>query len=252
MKIYERVVIDMATLEVVEESAFEHEGPVSECKGGGGSSTTTTVDKEYNRRLAAVAERETDMAEGFYDFWMNNNAELERAKINANMDLLPLQTDLQKDQIASERELLPGKTELGLQQIEAAQELLPGQTAAKKSANELATAQNTASLGLLPAKTEAAGQYLDQAVQGVNVQDRMGKATASMAHQYKDAGAMLRRQAGRMGSNPASGRLVSAMNSMNLDRAKNVGLAQEQARRSAEDENFNRLQGAANFGLPVK
>lgn len=38
MKIYDRVVIDMETLEVIEEDSFEYEGPVALCGGGGGSS----------------------------------------------------------------------------------------------------------------------------------------------------------------------------------------------------------------------
>lgn len=39
MKIYETIVIDMATMEVVSEVSYEYEGPVSECKGGGGGSS---------------------------------------------------------------------------------------------------------------------------------------------------------------------------------------------------------------------
>lgn len=44
MKIYEKIVIDMATGETIEEQAYEYAGPVAELKGGKGSvpSTTTT------------------------------------------------------------------------------------------------------------------------------------------------------------------------------------------------------------------
>jgi hypothetical protein len=38
MKVYNKVVIDMNTLEVIEEDSYEYEGPVALCKGGGGAS----------------------------------------------------------------------------------------------------------------------------------------------------------------------------------------------------------------------
>ena len=39
MKIYEEIVIDMTTMEVVSEVSYEYEGEVAECKGGGGGSS---------------------------------------------------------------------------------------------------------------------------------------------------------------------------------------------------------------------
>ena len=39
MKIYTKVVIDMETLETVEEESFEYEGPIAECGGSGGGSS---------------------------------------------------------------------------------------------------------------------------------------------------------------------------------------------------------------------
>lgn len=39
MKIYEEIVIDMTTMEVVSEVSYEYKGPVAECKGGGGGSS---------------------------------------------------------------------------------------------------------------------------------------------------------------------------------------------------------------------
>ncbi len=251
MKIYEKVVLDMTQdhLPVIEEVSFKYEGDVAECKGGGGGSSSS-VDTAYNSRLASIYETQTEWGQGFYDFWQRNNAGYEAAKIDANMGLIPHQTQLQKEQISSERQLLPGQTQLGLSQIKAAQDILPGQTAAAQSANKLATARNTASLGLLPQQTDVTRQYLKQAHSGVDINDRMGKAAATMAHRYKDAGNILTRQMGRMGNSPSSGKLVAAMNDLNMNKARGIALAQEQARASAESENFNRLQGAAGLGLP--
>jgi hypothetical protein len=39
MKIYEEIVFDMSTMEVVSEVSYEYDGPVAECKGGGGGSS---------------------------------------------------------------------------------------------------------------------------------------------------------------------------------------------------------------------
>lgn len=51
MKVYDKVVFSMDSLEVVEESFQEYDGEIAECKGGGSS-----VDKAYNARMAALSE----------------------------------------------------------------------------------------------------------------------------------------------------------------------------------------------------
>lgn len=216
---------------------------------GDGAKSSDTIDKEYNSRMADIADQQQDMAQGYYDFWMNNNAGLEQQKIAANKGLIQPQTDLQKAQIA------------------ASQDVLPTQTAAQKSSYELQTAQNKAGLGLVDKQTafageqlnsklgligkttQAANKFLDQSIAGVNVEDRMGKATASVAHQFKDAAGSTARQMGRMGGNPSSARMVNSMNNLNTSRAKATALGKETARTNAEDENYKRLSGATGFGL---
>ena len=42
MKVYTKVVIDMDSLDVLEEENFDYEGLIAECKGGGGGTTTKT------------------------------------------------------------------------------------------------------------------------------------------------------------------------------------------------------------------
>lgn len=248
MKIYSKVVIDMNSLEVVETVAEEYDGLVAECKSTG-ASTTSSYDPAYNDRMATIAESQQDMAQGYYDFWMENNADYEKAKIDANMQLIPAQTDYQKAELSS------------------AMGLLPAQTDAQKSGFELQTAQNQANLGLVgkqtelssakldqalglvPAQTEAAHQFYDAATKGVNIEDRMGKAGASVAHSYKDAGNQLARGLSRMGASPNSGQLVNAMTNLNMDKAKSTALAKEQARSNGENENYARLKDAMGFGL---
>ena len=88
VKIYERVVIDMATGAELEAEAQEWRGEVMLCGGGG---STNTVDKEYNRRLAAVQERSQDISDAYFKFWQENNAPLEAAKAAAELENVPAQ-----------------------------------------------------------------------------------------------------------------------------------------------------------------
>ncbi|WP_027179818.1 hypothetical protein [Maridesulfovibrio bastinii] len=216
---------------------------------GGGQTTTSSYDKEYNARMATIAEEQQKMGQGFYDFWMDNNAGMEQAKIEANKELIPLQTELGKKQLAASQDVLPSQTsaqkssyELQAAQNEAGLGLVGKQT-------ELAGAQLDSRLGLLPKTTQAADKFLNQSLTGVNVADRMGQATASVAHQFKDAAASTARQMGRMGSNPSSARMADTMSNLNMQRAKATAFGKETARRNAEDENYKRLSQATSFGL---
>jgi len=88
MRIYDHVVIDLATGETLEERSAEYTGPVSECKGGGSSSTTNTVDYAYNNRMATIAEQQQGMAQDYFDFWKSDYKPLEQAQIQANLDMV--------------------------------------------------------------------------------------------------------------------------------------------------------------------
>ena len=64
MKIYNKLIVDIETGDSIYEDSFEYNGEVSECKGG--STTTNTQDKAYNKRMAAIAERQQAMAEEYF------------------------------------------------------------------------------------------------------------------------------------------------------------------------------------------
>jgi len=51
MKIYSKVVVNMETLQVVEEESFEYRGPIAECKGGGGGSSGQVDFPLYMKRI---------------------------------------------------------------------------------------------------------------------------------------------------------------------------------------------------------
>ena len=122
MKIYTMVHIDMATGETIEENYFEWNGPVDFCKGGGGSSTTNTVDYAYNARMAALSEEQQAWARDYYNMWQQYQKPYEIAQTQANMEMLPLETELYKQQLTAAKDLLP-------QQTAAAQKFLTSPTA---------------------------------------------------------------------------------------------------------------------------
>jgi hypothetical protein len=93
MKTYNKLVYDLKTGDIVEESFFEYDGIIAECKGGGGS-TTNTQDPEYNKRMAAIAEAQQAMAEEYFQYWKTDFKPFEREQIAAQRELLPGQTAL--------------------------------------------------------------------------------------------------------------------------------------------------------------
>lgn len=115
--IYSRVVFDMGTGAILEQEGFWWEGPVAECKGGGGGSTVNSVDYAYNARMATIAEEQNQWARDYYGVWQQYYKPYEIAQTQANMQLLPLETNLYKSQLESAQKLLP-------QQTEAAQKFL--------------------------------------------------------------------------------------------------------------------------------
>lgn len=109
MKIYNKIVIDIKSGDVVFEDSFEHDGEVLEFKSGG-STSTTSIDYGYNSRLATIAEQQQGMANEYFDYWKKNQQPLETAQSEAALSLLPGQTALTKAQMDSQMSLLPQQT----------------------------------------------------------------------------------------------------------------------------------------------
>jgi len=95
MKIYDHVIIDIATQEVEYEDSFEYEGPIVHCGGGGSSTTINSIDEVYNARMAGISEKELGMAEEYFRFWQDSYKPMEQAQIDANMAIIPQRTALQ-------------------------------------------------------------------------------------------------------------------------------------------------------------
>ena len=229
MKIYTEVVIDMRSMSEISSESYEHDGDISLCKGG--SSSTTTVDKAYNARLAAIQERQQNIADQYFKYWEEYQKPYEILQTQSNTQLLPLETETAKQQ-----QILAGK------QAQAGQELLPLQTDAAKAQLQ----DSIETLGMAkPVKTN----FFQQAAQGVDVQGRMGMAQADVAKGFQDAQAETNMAMSRMGVNPTSGRFAAAGASKDLAKAAAVAGARTATRLSSEDENFRRLTTGMQFGM---
>lgn len=234
MEIHTRVLIDMGTGAVLADESYEYEGPLALCGGSGGSSSeTNTVDYGYNARMATLSEEQQEWAREYFGVWQNYQKPYEIAQAQANMQMLPYETGLYQQQLAGAGSLLA--SELGNALANMPQEnALYGQ------------ALNSASQ-LLPQQTEAAGRFLNAALAGVDVNERMALATADVANAWKDARAISNRANARMGVNPNSGRFQGIMAAMDTQQAAQLAGARTQARVGAEQENYQRLRDAANY-----
>lgn len=239
--IHTRVVIDMATLETIEDDCFEYDGPLALCGGsGGGSSTTNTVDYAYNARMAALSEEQQQWAREYFGVWQDYQKPYEIAQAQANLSMLPLETNIYKNQLETANALLPLEAEYARGQLQAANQMLPQETA-------LYGQQLNAASQLIPQQTEAASKFLTAALDGVDVNERMALAVADTSNAWKDAKAASNRANARIGVNPNSGRYQGIMAAMDTQQAAQMAGAKTQARVGAEQENFNRLVQAANF-----
>ena len=192
-------------------------------KKGGSSQTTTTnnYDPVYNAKMAAIAERQQEMAEDQWDMYKTYFQDYEIAVAQANKDLLPYMTD-------STREQLQYQTEAAA----ANRELIPAATALNKKELE----------GQLP----VAEKYYREALEGVNVGDRMDSASNEVKAAAKLGESMRRREASRYGIDPGSTTFGNAVNKAALDTSRGIAGARTGAKERAEQENFQRLGLALN------
>ena len=153
------------------------------------------------------------------------------------------------------------------QQVEAGSKILPFQTEASRAGLQLQAEQSEASRGLLPLQTQlqkttlgaqnkAVGQVsnlysrlYDEAMSGVNVNERVAQARAGVMQSFSDSADITRRDMSRMGLDPSSGAGRGALVNTGIERSKALSGAETTARRTAEDEQFNRLSTATSMGL---
>lgn len=235
MKIYTDLRLDIDTFEVISEVSFEYDGEIAECKSGGGGGEP---DKEYNRRMATIAEKELQMAQQYFNFWKSDYMPMEKMQIQENMRMMPSLTDSQiakaKFEEAQYEGLLKkdpsGQSLLGLQQqyekqkIGQAQQLMGDQTKVAKAAYQ-------------------------SALRGEDEGAAARKAQADVAHGFADAKTAMRRDMGRAGLRAGGEAYAQQLAGLARDQAKAQGQAMTTARSESKDKEFLKLQSMAGLQL---
>jgi hypothetical protein len=206
-------------------------------KGGGGDN----YDAAYNARMATIAEAQQGMAETYFDFWKSDYKGMEQAQIQANKRLIPSETNLALAQNRAAASLIPGQTSYARAQIDSAMKLLPQQT-------EFQGAQMSDQMTAMSERAPVRAAFYDSAVNGVDIESRANRAAADATQAFMNSDSSMRRNASRMGVNPASGAYGAMANQNALNQAKTVAGASTQARTQAEQENFSRLKTAMGYG----
>lgn len=193
---------------------------------GGGSQTTTTnnYDPVYNAKMAEIAGRQQEMAEDQWDMYKTYFQDYEISVAQANKDLLPYMTDSTKEQLQYQSEAAA-----------ANRELLPAATALNKAE--------------LEGQKPVAEKYYKEALEGINVGDRMDSASTEVKAAAKLGESIRRREASRYGIDPGSTTFGNAVNKSALETARGISGARTGAKERAEQENFQRLGLALDKGV---
>lgn len=225
-KIYNFIKIDIETNRVIEEDYFLYDGEISECKGE--SRTTTTIqssgDPESQRRLAGVAERQVALSEEQMDIAKRLYQPYEEDIIAANRQIIPFNTQLIKEQLTSETKLTPLRTQALSEGLKAA-------------------------IADLHRSEPAKAAFMKEALEGINIGERVGKAGADVSSSFKTARESLLREGGRLGL--STERLAPALSKIKSDEALASALAKTSARTTGKAEQFARLSAAAGQPLGV-
>lgn len=185
-------------------------------KGGRSTTTTYNYDPVASAKMAEIAERQQVMAEDQWEMYKTYFQDYEISVAQANKDLLPYMTDSTREQLQYQEEAAA-----------ANRELIPAATALNKKELE----------GQLP----VAEKYYREALEGVDVGERMDSASTEVKAAAKLGESMRRREASRYGIDPGSTTFGNAVNKAALDTARGISGARTGAKERAEQENFQRL-----------
>jgi len=215
MKIYKKIIIDITTDKVLSEESFDYTGEIAQCGSGGGGET---VDKEYNRRMAAIAEKQQKMADYYFQRSKGLPQELETAQMKANLGLIPEQVGFERSRMDFEKKGM----EYGLEGLKYQQQGLDQGEEWYR--------------GFKPMQEE----YFKQSLGGIDVGKRRSEAVAGVEHQFSQMQDQLGRNLRRRGLQAGS----SDLRQMAIDKAIAKAGASTRAKNIAETEQFGRLSGA--------
>lgn len=201
---------------------------------GGGGSKVDSVDEKYNDRMATIAEAQQGWAKDYFDMWQTHFKPYEIEQAKTNFANLKLENDLYNTQLSTLKDLIPEETALYREQLAGMKANLPAENA------------------LYQKQLGAASQFVDASTKGVNVNERMGLATADVANAWKGVGEANARANARIGVNPSSGRFQGTQAALQTQQASQMAGARTQARVGAEQENYDRLMKGASMQLNMK
>lgn len=295
MRIYNKIVMHIATGEVLEEDSFEYEGLIAECKGGGGGSTTT-VDPVYNARMAALAEKNQVYADEMYhmfkygvpyDPYADSGERRETGKMIENPEweewskkdqayrarsttsdpyagagqaayppgpepskTIPEYANITNaEEFAWDPENTVSEMQLMQKEIEAEYKLLPQKTEVAGLGLTLQSEQLKAATELLPQQKQVASAFYEDALSGVNVEERVSQARAGVEQDFSRIEERGKRGMSRMGVDPTSGKGLSAFADLEISRATALAGAGTAAKTQAEAESFERKRSAVGMGI---
>jgi hypothetical protein len=223
--------------------------------GGKGGETTVTettqvsqVDPEAARRMAAVAERSQQLAEQQWGTYQNIFAPYEQELVSTNRAVLPYYQQMMEAEYGAQARLAAPReeaTRLGLE--EQIRDIEMG-----RPVKEALVQQQLAEL---EQAAPVSAEFYRQALEGVDVGQRMAEAQADIEQGYAGTRGIMSRELARAGVMPGSARQAEALEDLLYQRAKSIGGARTLARRGAETESFGRLQTAMGVrgratGLP--
>ena len=228
MKIYTKIVIDIATGEIKEEESFDYSGPIAEC--GGGAPEPSSQEEEYYAAMADIAKTQQMIAGEYFDFWKAEYKPLEEAQIATATK----EAKVAKKALGYEKRMLPVRYGLEREQLEAERAILPARYGLEEAELGLATQKATGKGPLVEAMYK-------QALEGIDVEKRAAEAQAGVQHAASLTQEQLVRQAGRLGIDPTSGAFAQMLGTAGIEQAKGIAGARAEATRLAEEEQFKRL-----------
>jgi hypothetical protein len=128
--------------------------------------------------------------------------------------------------------------------VNANQSLLGAQTEAELANLGLTMDQIKSQRELLPLKTSIAKEYATRAMEPLNVGQKMDEAQAGVQQAYDLAGKDFERKMFTSGVNASDPGYAASVDTRKISMAKDIAAARTQAKQTAEDTQFSRLQGA--------
>jgi len=186
-------------------------------KGGSSSSTTTyNYDPAYNKRMAAIAERQQSMSEDLWKTYKQYFQDYEIAAATANKELLPYITD-------------------------ASRATLEEQVRDLEMNRAVKDALRSQQLKELEMSTPVAEKFYQEVTKDIDEGGLMREARAGVMRDMENQEAASLREAARMGMDTNDPRLAAMLKQSGVDKARAAASAAWQAKKSAEDTEFSRL-----------